>query len=737
MLDCPLAGRNDKFQVLVNISDCNRNTMLTNKFVKSMKDVGGFLNLDQKYAKMNMYVMDLIRNYEALPNDAKREAAVIEKLGYHEIDTSSGKKNIYAVGREQLIPVSKKTQVDHLELFSFSAKKTLPNLQIQFPLSNSSSGYLNAEILYHGDNAGSILSLHGYVYLAMQREGLEENFLHLGPTFLFGVGESGKSSTVDQLSRTFPRLKPKMEVIKDCKLTVPLLTEELSKPRPPIIQDPPNTKNWNDLNGLFDCLYQGTLPKTSVSNLENEKPQSGLIVVFPNEQVRLDKMDKTSLTKGVFLYHRRHNGEKNFKVNERTLESLDDAASSIFASYLKKPKWTRIKRIQEEKIEIFKDKLSEKFDMESEDNPRILSNYALILAGTLEWVSQGRFNLDVDVEEVLTKYYVEVCIPKLLEAVERWNSKQPSDIADEEEDLRSDIVVKLQGLSLKEMLHNVSFLTRDGKPAVAFAATFWKTFLGLFTGPGSLNNVKFVKRIYFLSKDSPEYWFKLSDTGETVGKASRLNAYLVPQEDLPDDLFLCIVSKLKDFAPSIMSVKKTDSLKKVLDDKFADNTKPVLASQESALDKRIYTMINTLKSSKKMKLMHYLEKISTEVSDDDEDTDSVSSGNLVVGSKDAEESSSDASKPSQQLPEEGDLNDPFMAIPPGRSGVSKDAREITEDVEEQDFLGPIRDAVASEIQGNKEPEESHELHEGQKVDDSSLPSRLMRQKRNKPKRFDS
>ena len=281
---CIVKGTEHIFYVIVSISDCAKHSKIESKFSAAMDCSGGFINMDIRQTKLNMFIMNLIQNYDNGLNEAKREAVVFSSLGYHTVHTTRGEKTVYIVGQNQVLPVSKKVKVDTLNLFPQTPG--LKDLCVSsHHLSDSAQGFVNNEIAYHGKNAGSILALHGYSRLAMNRGGLEENMLKLGAIALYGLGETGKSSAADHLAMTFPRINnSKMEVRENSTLTVPLLASEVSQSQAPVIQDPP-TKKYKGLNGLnnfLDQMYQNSLPMTSQTKHNLDKPKTGLVLVLPN-----------------------------------------------------------------------------------------------------------------------------------------------------------------------------------------------------------------------------------------------------------------------------------------------------------------------------------------------------------------------------------------------------------------------------------------------------------------------
>ena len=564
---CIVKGTEQLFYVTVSISDCAKHSKIEAKFSEAMDCSNGFINMDIRQTKLNLFIMKLLKAYDNEPNEAKREAVVFNSLGYHTILTNRGEKTIYIVGRNQLLPVSKKVKVETLSLFP--QNPGLTDLCVSsHRLSDSAQGFVNCEIAYHGKNAGSILALHGYSRLAMNRGGMEEHMLKLGAIALFGLGETGKSSAADHLAMTFPRMNnSKMEVRENSTLTVPLLASEVSQSRAPVIQDPP-TKKCKGLNNFLDQMYQNSLPKTTQSKHTCDKPQTGLLLVFPNEHVKLKELDVTTLTKVVFLYHQKNTVD--FKTRQDNILSLENSASSIFLTYLKPPKWENLLKLQVEKIEIYKEQLAEKFDIQSIDNPRILNNFSLVHASTLEWVKDSKFNLDADVDEVLTRYFVDICIPKLLEIIASKKTDTKPDCKEITQDEMIDLMgSKIEYMGLKDILNSITFLNRDGINQVAFNISFWrKDFIGLFTGTNSLQNCSFAKRVVFLHKDSKSFWYRRNVSEDVFGKTCRANAYLLPNENVPLNIWKNVVIKLQDILPDLDENDQTMNIKLCLDTNF-------------------------------------------------------------------------------------------------------------------------------------------------------------------------
>ena len=424
VLTCCVKGTKSQttFDVFLTKSDCGKQSLLMKKFSDAMKNYDGFLNVDCKEANLKSFVYQKICEYDALPDKSKQEAVVIDRLGEFTVETSHGPRKIFAIGRNQLVALSNKVPLDSYTLLTTCP--SLPDRYISGPSAlRSASGFINSEIAYHDINAGSILSLHGYSVLSMNRSGLEKNKLKIGACSIFGNGLTGKSKAADHLCMTFPRNGQNMEPRKDCKMSCPLLIPELAKTRPPIIQDHP-TDDWKPLNQLLDLFYEGSLPKNTLSRSIGDIPQTGLVLVWSNEQVKLQDLDKTALTKGFYLYHQHQAEDRDFIAQEHNINQLSDEASAIFSTYLKQPNWAEILRLQAEKIKAYKMALNAKCGHELAENPRVLINYALLHATVLDWIKRSKFILEVDVDTMLTDYYINTCIPKVFEKIEVWKSNQ-------------------------------------------------------------------------------------------------------------------------------------------------------------------------------------------------------------------------------------------------------------------------------------------------------------------------
>ena len=156
---------------------------------------------------------------------------------------------------------------------------------------------------------------------------------------------------------------------------------------------------------------------------------------------------------------------------------------------------------------------------------------------------------------------------------------------------------RIQGMSTKELMTCVTFLTKKNQYFIAFGETYWKKdFFGLFVGMHGFKGAEFAERVFFLRNTSKSLWFLRFKGEDVLGSSTRLNAYIVPQSNIPANVWDAIVAKLFDILPDACSIDQKDSLKLLLDERY----KKIMDGDKEKKKKAPLTMRSirpTLKSS--------------------------------------------------------------------------------------------------------------------------------------------
>jgi hypothetical protein len=91
------------------------------------------------------------------------------------------------------------------------------------------------------------------------------------------------------------------------------------------------------------------------------------------------------------------------------------------------------------------------------ENQRLLKQYALIESAAKQWLQNNNWAVD-DLLEDLQKYFLEVCISNMFEILQALRGKEETAEDEKDSSAEAKLAKKLNGLSEREFLSQVSIL---------------------------------------------------------------------------------------------------------------------------------------------------------------------------------------------------------------------------------------------------------------------------------------
>ena len=581
IFDCELQG-GGQFQVPLTLCDLDSSSKVCSRIEEYKRPHGGRLDLDRVgagigKAKLHSYLDKQIKKYQ---NSSHQLPAIVSSsTGFVAMEWKWNgndlKANGYILGPDQVIPA---TQADAMALSLLNnvwiGEKSAESYvipegsnQITHPRKQE---FITSLLNYHGCNKASVLAGIGYVFLTLHKKDLDTEGLKLGAMHVLGPQSSGKSTMGTQLKFMLPRQKTRTGTIKikhDETLSVHLLFKKVQEERWAIIQDPPGEDE--KMNFFLDSYYEGKIAKTGASSKKpsGDVPSCGVLFIWPHESACLDGASVTSMTKGLYIVHRKNSdfSFEDFAKLEKEWKEKAVSGPSIFNTLLQKIDLKKLCRKVEEIMVTYHKHLIEAGYTKDALNEahRLVYQYALVQAAVGQWKENTGFLISTDDVET---YFLDVCIPYILELLQKKKSGHNHDIK-KGTSAEDQLISKIRGLTDKALLYNIG-IYHDNEPVFGFSLNLASTSKAVETYLTSISTEKSIKAV--LSLDSEEMWYKRKADGHIYGKSKRIVLLLCPVSVLSEGIRNILKTRLEAIIPNCESLDLTGNVKAEIDDAFGE-----------------------------------------------------------------------------------------------------------------------------------------------------------------------
>jgi hypothetical protein len=246
VLKCSIADEPDplknSFLVPITKGDCGSWKKIYPRFQKVMACYGAIIiELEaQKNSRLQKYVLSLIEKYEKKDGNLKCGAIVANKVGNLEVLINGNKRKIFVLGPKSALPCSDDVNLEDLQKLDliWVGDPSTPDMRIHPTDTDREEAWIKSLIDYCGRNVGSMCLLLGHLHLNMNISEIALQGIKLPTAHIVGQMSTGKSELASNIQEMYPRRFVEGNYIKesDRKMSVPLLSQESAKMRPPNIQ---------------------------------------------------------------------------------------------------------------------------------------------------------------------------------------------------------------------------------------------------------------------------------------------------------------------------------------------------------------------------------------------------------------------------------------------------------------------------------------------------------------------
>ena len=475
--------------------------------------------------------------YASLEEEIKQEVLLVSAIGF--IYSQNDESNYFVCGPTCLL-VAKTKHVPvfngDMPLYKWIGPKDQKKLAINAEENPAELMYkflTEAQNCYK-ENFPLLLATLGSMIPFMNREELYEDGVRFGAVHYLGPDGAGKSSTREIVQSVLPNVKNngKMKPDEMNMVTQSRLAKRLEN-GPPFYLDPsPEEDKLKGFESLMDAYYGGQqVETTQTADRAGKTPLAGWFIVWKNEMERLEKLCKTTKTKGLFLYFEKEElteEEKSARkiTKQKLVHENVGAYTGAFMVFLKKLKIKKFRK----KADLYRDKIIERFHASdrAQMNDRTVVPYGLALAG-IDFIAKilpcSKEEKEKYLDDVL-EHFVKKDIPKLL----KYTETSPTMSVLKQENVTR-LLKFVQDSSMKVFFRHVSFQN----DAVFFSNTL-KNLPHCVNLPIIFGKDCPKKRQYFLSEKSGRYeyfQFKNAQNEPLYGKApSKRQAFMVSEKTL-------------------------------------------------------------------------------------------------------------------------------------------------------------------------------------------------------------
>ena len=538
---------------------------------------GGSLDKDKITrggARLNRFLLGLIDKYKNSPADHS-PAIVMKHTGFITLNirTISGIQRTveaYVTGPDSLVSLS---EADDMALDLIPRKWIGPPTAEKFKIppnpGNDVKEYITEIMNFHGKNRASPLAVLGYSFLSMHKLGLHKRGHKLGVMHVIGPIATGKTTLRHQFEFISPHVEIEdggqtlLMVKEDPSMSVHNLQQKVVESRHLIVQDPPLGEPEVH-NSFLDMYYEGKIEvKGSMKRFShNAQPSSGLLYIWAHEKSTLPKISVTSLSKGVFLIHCDNPlGIEKYNDLDKAWRAKAESAPRLFRTLLQNIDLDQLQTEANKLVLEYVKELSKEYSVALlNDANRLLKQYSLVQVAAEMFVEKANLGLDIKAE--IQTYFVETCIPYILQLMSDRKTGSIEKVGNAEDEL----IKKIQMFSRKEFLCQVGIHFIDDESHFGFVQALYqgsrvlKDFI-LSICPGQAK-----KRV--LHASSSELWFKRVSTGHTYGQSKGIQQHLCPISHLPNKLKRALLSKCQDVIDDSEVLDDSDNLKEKFDEYF-------------------------------------------------------------------------------------------------------------------------------------------------------------------------
>ena len=361
--------------------------------------------------------------------------------------------------------------------------------------------------------------------------------------------------------------------------TIPL-RNELTRYRATVFQDPPGLASIEDINKVADWAFEGVVEQAR--NFKNSDPRvkAGCVFVYQNEHRNLSFLNTTCLIKSIVQFQQRMESVDHLPTREAEITELSDVAGTIYPSFISDPDYAKlldgINELASENKNVVKENVSTCI---LEKISRIAKHYALVQNAALEWLRVNNFNLEVDAKKAIQEYFVDVCLPNVVQLLLKNNKE---DIPNEDcLELENILANSIRSLQWKDVTSSFEFSRRGPQPTVAIALCLWD----LPSLANSSNSIAVCqtkeifqgctpKRRRFLPQNSEVEWCRKSNDQENIKNLRKLLAYVIPQRELPEQIFDALIHVISSKVPSVANADRaTTWIGRKIDEHFFPSKK--------------------------------------------------------------------------------------------------------------------------------------------------------------------
>lgn len=522
---------------------------------------------------LNGFLMSCVKKYQR--SGDKAPALVLKKTGFIDVEIEGRKIQAYTIGPNVVLPTSA-GDVDAIKQMKkvWIGDKTVQDYDLPMDFNCNAQSFLDEVQRYHGPNRSSPIAAICYSWLTMHKQALAANGLKIGILQVVGDVSVGKSTLRAQLEEILPKIRTDGGNVTKIEDTISFfkLHKKITESRWVFIQDPPppvkEAKEVERLNSFGDCYYENKCAVTSASKHNTgDKPDCGVIFVWPHEFASLHNVNRTYLTKGVFLVHTRNDAD--FEKLEQAWRKEMDLAPAIFLTFLQPPDMKKLVSIASKLRTNYHKALREKdFDEEIlNESSRVIDQYTLLHAAAHLWKNMTGYDFDVD---AVGDFFLEICIPYVMNVIQEKKSagKGKSGVSSPEKYLTS----KISNLSDRDFLANIAILHENHESHFGFSHIFHSESKVVEKYLQTMSSTHGVKAV--LHKDSDLNWFKRTAIkgydGHYYGKSNRLNVFVCPVSKIPEAIKQAIKTRLDGIFPCVRDDDITENLRSKIDSAFDD-----------------------------------------------------------------------------------------------------------------------------------------------------------------------